>query len=303
LEKEKNNLMLIILAFANIYLVWGSTYLFSAFALKQLPAFGICGYRYLLASLLTLIVYLFMKKKNKPSKLEIRNAAIAGIVFLGLGTGGAIWSLNYLDTGFTALIISGEPLLIVFLMWIFNKKTPSKQTLFGILLGIFGIYLLVSQNELVATDDQWFGILMILFSMLSWGLGSIFVSKAKMPDNQFFNTTIQMFVGGLTTLIISFIIGENIIPVAEWNDLTLISLSFLIVFGSVIAFTSFNYLLKNVSTEKVVTNTYVNPIIAMILGYLYNNEIITGQSVVAAAIMLMGVFIINSNKSKVTTEK
>ncbi len=239
-----------------------------------------------------------MKKPNKPKLLEIRNAALAGFVFLGLGTGGAIWSLNYLDTGFTALIISGEPLLIVFLMWLINKQAPTMQTIFGIIMGIVGIYLLVSQKSLVATDDQWLGIFMVLLSMIAWGLGSIFVSKAKMPDNQFFSTTIQMFVGGLTTLIISIIIGEEMLALSEWNDLTMISLAFLIVFGSVVAFTSFNYLLKTVSTEKVVTNTYINPIIAMLLGYLYNNEIITGQSVFAAVVMLAGVFIINSNKTK-----
>lgn len=298
MRRSNNNLPLIILAFANTYIVWGSTYLFSAFALRQLPAFGICGYRYIIASLLTLGIYLFMKKPNKPKLLEIRNAALAGFVFLGLGTGGAIWSLNYLDTGFTALIISGEPLLIVFLMWLINKQAPTMQTIFGIIMGIVGIYLLVSQKSLVATDDQWLGIFMVLLSMIAWGLGSIFVSKAKMPDNQFFSTTIQMFVGGLTTLIISIIIGEEMLALSEWNDLTMISLAFLIVFGSVVAFTSFNYLLKTVSTEKVVTNTYINPIIAMLLGYLYNNEIITGQSVFAAVVMLAGVFIINSNKTK-----
>ncbi|MBT8231841.1 MAG: EamA family transporter [Saprospiraceae bacterium] len=295
---HKKDLFLIILAFANIYIVWGSTYLFSTFALEQLPAFRICGYRYLIASLITLAIWFVFSNKHNATRSEIKNAIIAGFVFLGLGTGGAIWSLNFLDSGFTALVISGEPLIIVLLLWIVNKQAPSLQTLFGIVLGIFGIYLLVSQSELVATEDQWIGILVILLSMLAWGGGSIFVSKAKMPDNQFLNTTIQMFIGGLTTLIISFILGEKVIPFDQWNRLTNISLAFLIVFGSVAAFTSFNYLLKKVSTEKVVTNTYVNPIIAMLLGYLYNNEVITGQSVVAAIIMLLGVFIINSNKSK-----
>ena len=157
----------------------------------------------------------------------------------------------------------------------------------------FGLGMLANQMFPAAL-----GIFMVLLSMIAWGLGSIFVSKAKMPDNQFFSTTIQMFVGGLTTLIISIIIGEEMLALSEWNDLTMISLAFLIVFGSVVAFTSFNYLLKTVSTEKVVTNTYINPIIAMLLGYLYNNEIITGQSVFAAVVMLAGVFIINSNKTK-----
>lgn len=295
---SKNNLVLILVSFAIIYIVWGSTYLFAAFALKQLPAFGTCGIRYLVASVITFVIYLMFYKFEIPDKKALINSVIAGFVFLGLGTGGAIWSLNFLDTGFTALIIAGEPLIIVLMMWLFLKKPPAGRTLLGIFLGIAGMYLLVSQKTLVSTTDQWIGVLVIFLSMLAWGSGSIFVSKAKLPENQFLNTTIQMFIGGLTTLVISFIIGERIISFSEWADLTVISISFLVIFGSVAAFTAFNYLLKNVSPEKVVTNTYVNPIIAMILGLLFNNEIIPAQSMVAALVMLFGVFLINSNKGK-----
>ena len=298
MNKEGNISFLIIISFATIYIVWGSTYLFSAFALQEMPAFRICGIRYLSASVLTYAIYFFISKKLGSNRKEIINAVIAGFVFLGLGTGGAIWSLNYLDTGLTALIIAGEPLIIVLLMWIFQNIKPAFQTLGGIFLGIAGIYLLIGQAELVNTSDQWLGIMMIFFSMLAWGGGSIFVSQAALPKNQFLNTTIQMATGGLSTLIISFIIQEPAVDYFNLKPLTYWSMLFLIIFGSVAAFTAFNYLLKTVSTEKVVTNTYVNPIIAMILGYFFLDEVITNRSILAAVVMLFGVFIINSNKTK-----
>lgn len=295
---KKNNLPLIILSFAAIYIIWGSTYLFAAFAIEEIPAFRVCGIRYTMAGLI-IFLFLFLKGiKIIPSKTEIVNACKAGFIFLGLGTGGAIWALNYLDTGLTALIISGEPLLIVFLIWIINKQRPMPKTLLGILLGICGMFLLISQKELVSSSNQWLGILVIFLSMLAWGIGSIYVNKAPLPKSQFLNSAIQMTTGGISTFIISLLIGESGMSLLDLSQKTIWSLVYLIVFGSIIAFTAFNYLLKTVSTEKVVTNTYVNPIIAMILGYYFHDEIISKQSILAAFIMIFGVFIINSNKAK-----
>lgn len=270
----------------------------SAFAIEEVPAFRVCGYRYTISGVIILLVFSIIGIKDKPKKNEILNACKAGFIFLGLGTGGAIWALNFLDTGLTALIIAGEPLLIVFLIWIIKKRRPLKQTFFGIFLGMLGMYLLVSQNSLVSGEEQWIGVLVIFLSMLAWGLGSIFVNEVPLPSSPFLNSGIQMMVGGIATFIISFLIGEVSMPLQELSATTLWSIFYLIIFGSIIAFTAFNYLLKNVATEKVVTNTYINPIIAMILGYYYRDEIISYQSMIAAAVMIFGVFIINTNRLK-----
>ena len=297
LEKSSNTL-LIVLSFAAIYIIWGSTYLISAFAIEEVPAFRVCGYRYTISGLLILMGFSIVGIKKKPKKIEIINACKAGIIFLGLGTGGAIWALNFLDTGLTALIIAGEPLLIVFLIWIIKKRRPMRQTFIGIFLGMLGMYLLVSQNSLVSGEEQWIGVLVIFLSMVAWGLGSIFVTDAPLPSSPLLNSGIQMLVGGIVTFLISICIGEQAMPIGALSDKTLWSLLYLVVFGSIVAFTAFNYLLKNVATEKVVTNTYINPVIAMMLGYYFRNEIITYQSIVAAVVMISGVFIINSNRLK-----
>ncbi len=276
--------------------------MFAAFTLEQLEAFGVCGFRYITSALIIFLLLLVFPHWERPTRLELRNAVIAGFVFIGLGTGGAIWALNFIDTGITALIIAGEPLIVVLMLWVVNRHAPPLQVFLGIAMGITGIFLLISQDELIYDPNQWVGLLVILLSMLAWGAGSIFVNKSKLPDSQFLNSGIQMMVGGLCTVLISLVIGEESIFSVSWNMKTTVSLIYLVIFGSIIAFTAFNFLLQHVSTEKVVTNTYVNPIIAMLLGYWFRDELITSQSVIAAVIMLIGVFLINTNKGKVEKE-
>lgn len=296
---QQSKTLLIVVSFAIIYIVWGSTYLFASYALEQVAAFRLCAIRYTAAGLITFGLMAILFRPAAASLVEVKNAALAGLIFLGLGTGGAIWALNFLDTGLTALIISGEPLIIVLMMWLVNRKRPASQSFIGIALGMIGMYLLVTQQELVSNQEQWQGVLVIFLSMLAWGAGSIFVSKAKLPDSQWLNSAIQMTAGGLATYLISLMLGEPGVAFSSLNQKTIYSIGILIVFGSILAFTAFNFLLRNVSTEKVSTNTYVNPIIAMFLGYQFNDEQITTMSILAALIMLSGVFIINTNKDKI----
>ena len=166
----------------------------------------------------------------------------------------------------------------------------------GVILGIIGIYLLVGQEEIITKENAVLGIIMIFFCMLSWGYGSLFVAKADLPRNYFINTGFQMFTGGIMLLLSSLMFGEQWTAPAEWSEPVLWSMLLLIIFGSIVAFTSFNYLLKRVSPEKVATSTYVNPIIALILGWYFLDEKITLQSVIAAIILLTGVYFINTKR-------
>lgn len=292
----KRESFLILLSFATIYIVWGSTYLASAFVIKEIEAYRLCAWRFLLASAIALSVWGLGRKRWRPDRMEIRNAVIAGALMLGVGTGAAIWSLNYLDSGFSALIISASPLIIVLMIWIYKKQRPSVQTLSGIFLGISGMVILVLQKEMVPSINHYLGILAIFFSMLAWGSGSLFVAEANLPRDPLLNIGIQLLVGGCTAFVISLLLSESPVNLSGLSMKACLSMAFLVLFGSLGAFTAFNYLLKKVSAEKVVTNTYVNPLIAMLLGYLYNDEIITLQSILAAVIMLFGVFLINTRR-------
>jgi drug/metabolite transporter (DMT)-like permease len=169
----------------------------------------------------------------------------------------------------------------------------------GVFLGIIGIYLLVSQKQVVNQENSIWGILMIFLALLSWAYGSLFVGKASLPTNYFVNTAYQMLTGGVMLFLGSLLLGETWSSPVGWSEPVQYSMLLLIIFGSIVAFTSFNYLLKTVSPEKVATSTYVNPIIALLLGWYFLNEQITTQSAVAAGVLLTGVYFINTKKQLV----
>ncbi len=292
---KDNSLFLIILSFAAVYIIWGSTYLFIAYTVESLPPFIMSTIRFSLASLLLFCLTILLRKYQSVTKKQLRNAVFAGILFLGLGTGGVAWALQFVDSGFTALVISGQPLIVVLMMWAIDQKRPATQSFGGIFLGMLGMYLLVSQKELMTGPEQWKGVMVIFFSMIAWGFGSIFVSKSDLPKPQMVNNAIQMISGAATLFIFSLFLENSLsfdftaVPSTAW-----LALSYLIVFGAAVAFSAFNYLLTKVSPEKVATSTYVNPIIALALGWHFRDELVTGQSILAVCIMFTGVFFINS---------
>jgi len=294
--EQKPNTALIILAFFSIYVIWGSTYLLNKIAVSELPAFMLAGLRFVIAGILIFVLARILGHKISISWRQFKNTAVAGFLFLTFGNGVVVWALKFVDSGFAALEISAQPLLILILMRILQGKKIQTMSFVGVLLGFIGIYLLVSQKQVISQEGSVLGMVLIFMAMLSWGYGSLFVGKADLPSNYFVNTGYQMLTGGFMMLLISFVLGEEWSSPFEWSGKVQLSMVLLILFGSIVAFTSFNYLLKVVSPEKVATSTYVNPIIALILGRYFLNEQITKQSVIAAIILLTGVYFINSKK-------
>jgi drug/metabolite transporter (DMT)-like permease len=288
--------VLIILAFFAIYVIWGSTYLLNKIAVSELPPFKLASIRFVSAGLIIFIIAKLIGISLAISKKQLLNTAIAGFFFLAFGNGVVVWALKYVDSGFAALEISAQPLVVLILMRILQDKKIQTMSVIGVILGIIGIYLLVGQKEIISKENSVLGILMIFACMLSWGYGSLFVGKAELPRNYFVNTGYQMVTGGLMLFIASMLFGETWVPLSEWSSNVKWSMVILIFLGSIVAFTSFNYLLRSVSPEKVATSTYVNPIIALFLGWYFLDEIITTQSIIAAVILLTGVYFINTKK-------
>lgn len=237
------------------------------------------------------------------TKEQLKNTAIAGFLFLTFGNGVVVWALKYVDSGFAALEISAQPLVVLIMMKLFQGKKIQPMSIIGVIFGIVGIYLLVSQQHIVSKEGSILGMLMIFACMISWGYGSLFVGKADLPSNFFINTGFQMITGGVMLLIASLVFGEEWSFPNTWSHDVKWSMILLIVFGSIVAFTSFNYLLRIVSPEKVATSTYVNPIIALILGWYFLNEQITTQSIIAAIVLLTGVYFINTKKTLVIFDR
>lgn len=294
--RENQNTTLIVLAFFAMYVIWGSTYLLNKIAVSELPPFMLAGIRFTIAGVLIFVIAKIMKINLSITKRQFRNCTFVGFLFLTFGNGVVVWALKYVDSGFAALEISAQPLVILFMMLLLQGKKIESMSVIGVVLGVIGIYLLVSQKELISNEMTLIGIFMIFLCMISWAYGSLFVAKADLPKNYFVNTGYQMLTGGVMLVIVSFVLGEKWIAPSLWSEPVLLSMILLVVFGSIVAFTSFNYLLKVVSPEKVATSTYVNPIIAMMLGWYFLDEQITTQSIVAAAILLTGVYFINTTK-------
>lgn len=292
----KSNPLLIIVAFFSIYVFWGSTYVMNKLAVTELDPLMLACIRFTTAGSLIFIIAKCLKLSLKISKKQLLNCALAGFLFLAYGNGMFVWALQFVDSGFAAIEASLQPLLILVLMRIVDRKPIKLKSVVGIILGIIGIYLLVSQQELTTQEGSVLGMLVIFTCVLSWCIGSVFVSKAELPKNFFVNTGYQMLLGGFMLGIASVISGESWSFPTTWQTSTQLSILGLIFFGSIAAFTSFNYLLKVVSTEKVATSAYINPIIAIFLGWYFLDETITTQTLVSAAVLLTGVYFINSSK-------
>jgi len=272
-------------------------------AVGELPPFFLASIRFTTAGLLIFIIAKALGKSLAITRKQFQNAFIVGVLFLSFGNGIIVWALKYVDSGFAALEISAQPLVVLLLMWLLQGKRIKPMSLVGVGLGILGIFLLVAQKQLIAKEGTMLGMIMIFACMLSWAYGSLFVGKADLPKNFFVNTGYQMFTAGITLALASLIFGEQWIAPSQWGAPVQWSMVLLILFGSIVAFTSFNFLLKVVSPDKVATSTYVNPIIALILGWYILNEKITLQSIIAAAVLLTGVYFINTTKTNLTVPR
>lgn len=292
----KSERYLIPLAFFAIYVIWGATYMLNKVAVNQLDPFYLAGIRFTIAGLLIFGIARINGSSLKLSWRQIRNTAFVGFLFLTYGNGVVVWALKFVDSNFAALEISAQPLVVLLLMWVLQGKKIKAKSMIGVFLGLVGMYLLISQEQILMGPNSLLGVIMIFSCMLSWGYGSLFVATADLPRNYFVNTGFQMFFGGLMLLIASLAFGEQWVSPIDWNADVQLVMIILVIFGSIAAFTSFNYLLKLVSPEKVATSTYVNPIIAMLLGWYVLKESISMQSIIAAIVLLTGVYFINSAK-------
>lgn len=289
---------LILLSFFTIYVVWGSTYLANAWGVGSIPPFLLAGMRFSIAGWILLL----LSRLTGPiqfTKQQLINSAIVGFMLFTIGNGLAVWALKYIDSGLSALFVSLQPLIVALMLWGWKQQQPKKATWAGIALGISGMALLVGQPAFIGSTMAMLGVLAIFTALLAWSIIAIWMPDADLPESTMTRTALQMITGSVFLLIISPLIGElngfsfqNVEPRAYW------SLLYLIIFGSLCAMSAFNYLLRKVSPTKVVTNTYVNPVIALFLGWLLNNEEVTVQSILAGALLLGGVFFIIRAKRK-----
>jgi drug/metabolite transporter (DMT)-like permease len=295
------SLFLLIAAFAAIYIFWGSTYLAIKYAIETLPPFLMAGARFVFAGSILLIWARFSADYERPTATHWKTSLIVGTLLLLGGNGGVVFAEHYISSSLAALLVATEPFWIVLLSWLWLGRTrPNLKAVSGLALGFFGVWLLISgQTASSANSDnsmQIFGAIAVIAAAMCWATGSIYGLRAPVPKSAILTSGMQMFSGGLVLLLVSLIFGEwTSFSIAEVSSNSWFGLIYLIIFGSLIGFTAYSWLLKNAQPAMVATYAYVNPVIAVLLGWLIAGESFTGQMLIGAGVIVGSVILITSH--------
>jgi drug/metabolite transporter (DMT)-like permease len=292
----------IIAAFASIYLVWGSTYLAIMYAVETIPPFLMGGARFLISGAL-LYAWARYRGGPKPTRLHWRNAVIAGAFLLLGGNGAVVWAEQYVPSGLTALLVSILPFWLVIIEWARPpRRRPSGLVLAGLVLGFIGIIVLIGPGNIGGDGDiPLLGALVLILGSLSWAIGSFWSRDAELPKSGLLTTGMEMLGGGVLLVIVGALSGElSGFDIQQVSTASAIGLLYLITFGSLIGFTSYIWLLDKVSPARLGTYAYVNPIVAVLLGWAIADESLTIRTGVAAAIVICAVALITSARSAAT---
>lgn len=216
------------------------------------------------------------------------------------GHGAVVWAEQWVPSGLTSLLIATVPLWMASIDFLWNKNKPSARILLGLALGFAGVaFLVASMGDFGANGAVFTGAIVVVAGAFLWAFGSLYSRSARLPEEPLLGTGMQMFSGGLLLLLASLIAGEyDEIRFETVSERSLAAWMYLVVFGAIIAFTCYIWLLKNVSTAKVSTYAYVNPVVAMVLGATVAGEKLTILNVAAAAIILASIVLTSTQKTK-----
>ncbi|MBK8946679.1 MAG: EamA family transporter [Ignavibacteriae bacterium] len=285
------------LAFGAIYIIWGSTYLATRYAIETIPPLMMIGIRSTSAG----IILYFISQLNNQEKIKRENIFplfILGAMFFLVGHGLLAWAQQYVPSGMAAVLITPEPLWIMGIEWFFLKDTQIKiRGIIGLILGFIGvIYLILTTTNSTTSNNDLLGSALIILGTFSWGGGAVYSRVANLPKPPLLTSGIELIFGGILVLITSFIIGEpSQFHLSNVNSKSFLGLLYLIIFGSVLAFGAYVWLLGRTSVTRISTHTYVNPIIAVFLGWLFANEQITFELLVATVIIIISVYLVLSD--------
>jgi drug/metabolite transporter (DMT)-like permease len=293
----------IIAAFATIYVIWGSTYLAIRYAVETIPPFVMGGVRFLISGT---ILYLWSRYRGapRPTRIHWRNAIIAGGFLLLGGNGAVMWAEQFVPSGLTALLVSILPFWLVIIEWVRPpRKRPSGAVLVGLILGFVGIIVLVGPSSAGGHGNVApLGALVLILGSLSWAIGSFWSRDAQLPASGLLTTGMEMLGGGALLMIVGALSGEFAqLDIHAISKASAIGLLYLVTFGSLLGFTSYIWLLDKVSPARLGTYAYVNPLVAVMLGWAIAGERLSIRTGVAAAIVICAVALITTARSTAST--
>lgn len=299
----------IIAAFAAIYLIWGSTYLGIRFAIETIPPFLMGGVRFLIAGA-ALYLWARLRSAEKPRPVHWRNAAIVGACLILGGNGAVVWSEQFVPSGMAALLVAILPFWIVLIDWVRPGGTrPSLGVTIGLIVGIAGLVVLIGPSAIhpsAASDTAaragngivLKGAIVLILGSFSWAIGSIYSRHVTLPKSALLATAMEMFTGGAMLLALSVITGEPMqFDLADVSAKSIAGFVYLTTIGSLVGFTAYIWLLSVQPAARVSTYAYVNPVVAVFLGWALAGEALTLQTMIAAAIIIGAVALITTARS------
>lgn len=285
----------IVLAFAAVYVIWGSTYLAIRFAIETIPPFTMAGVRFVTAGAL-LFAWARARGVALPTRRQLRDGAVVGTFLLLGGNGAVVWAQQWVPSGLAALLVATVPLWMVVLDWVWGgARRPGPGVAFGLVWGLAGVALLTGGLGADTFEPgTLLGGLVVLVGSLSWAVGSIYARTAKVPAAPRMATAVQMLAGGALLLIAGAAGGE-------WGGFdpgavslrSGLALAYLVVFGALVAYSAYIWLLGVSTAARVSTYAYVNPVVALFLGWALADEPLTPRTLAAAAVILSAVVVLN----------
>jgi len=284
----------VLMAFAAVYIVWGSTYLAIRIGIESFPPLILAGLRHFTVGV---VLYPLMRAKTgiKPSAANWRTATVAGALLLFAGNGGVSWAEQTVPSGVTALLVATVSLWLVIVDWLRpGGVRPVPRVVMGLLMGFAGLALLVGPARLGGSERvNPLGATVLVIASLAWACGSLYSKHGGMPNSPMLGVAMQSFAGGVILLIAGLLAGEfrdlhfGAISLRSW-----LALGYLIVFGSGIGFSAYIYILHKSTAARVATYAFVNPVVALFLGWFIVDETITVRTIVAAAVILTAVILV-----------
>lgn len=294
---SRRPLLMVMLALFCTYFIWGSTYLAIRFGIESFPPFLMAGLRFTIAGLILYGVMRYLGAPN-PTKNQWLGATAVGILLPALGNGTVCYVQQTVSSSVAALSIATAPIWMAIFSSIWGHKISVKEWL-GIVVGLVGIALLNVGGTFNghAGQGDFISALLLIAAAASWSFGSVWSKHMDMPSGLMASAT-QMLMGGIVLLIVSTFQGETwpqTISQKSWG-----AMLFLVVLGSLVAYSAYQYLLKTVRPLVASSNTFVNPIVAFAVGIWFANEHVTTTEVIALAVILVGVFLVLSASNKET---
>ncbi|SMB94839.1 protein of unknown function DUF6 transmembrane [Hymenobacter roseosalivarius DSM 11622] len=286
----------LVLAFAAVYIIWGSTYLGIRFAIDSIPPLLMAGTRYALAGVL---LYCFMRLRGapRPSAQGWLTAFIIGVCLLGFGNGGVTLGEQYIPTGMASLLVATVPMFLAILGWMSGvSQRPTALVALGLVFGLGGVYLLASHpgaSHVALPGRQGIGITMVLTAALVWAIGSLYSKKKQAAASPFVAGGMQMICGGLVMLVVGLLRGEaNGFELAQVTTKSWWAYAYLVSFGSIVGFTAYIWLLRVVEPALAGTYAFVNPVVAVLLGWAFAGEALNVSMLGGAALIVLAVMLV-----------